>query len=239
MMAFNPSRWGTLGYLNENALDQVMKAVGIHVVRTICKDGRAVVNARVCCERNALAREVRGAEKNWDAYEVVCGMVERAVRTSDRCIITTRGDVRVIFAMVEEAFGFHVDCCAAIPRLKSYPNSYRHVMVFSSVVVLLATDDTGHITFVAHYELQFLYNVSKMAPDWYGELSNTMVQILDLCLQYANNPLATQSAFMSEFAMYIVPRKPAIELDYYQDVLPGQYCIPNPIYLIPNSFNCY
>jgi hypothetical protein len=60
MMAFNPSRWGTLGCLNENALDQVMKLVRINVVRAICKDGRAVTNARLCCERNAFAREVPG-----------------------------------------------------------------------------------------------------------------------------------------------------------------------------------
>jgi hypothetical protein len=159
-------------------------------------------------------------------------MVERGVRTSDSCTIMVRGDLDVIFDMVYEAFGFDVDCSACyttMPRLKSYPNSYRYVMVFSSVIVLLSTDDTGHITFVAHYELQFLYNVSKMSPDWCGDLSNTMVQILDLCLQYAKDPLAIQSATMSAFAMCIVPRKPAVEADYYQDLLPGQYCIPNLI----------
>ena len=227
MLTHDPSHWGTLSCLDENILDQIMNSVKAHVVRAICKDGRSVVNARANCRRNALARGVEGAEDTWDAYEVVCVMAERAVKTTDSLTVTVHAaiDFDTLFEMLNTAFGMDVDC-----------NPHTHTIIFSGVIVLVSTDDyTGYSTFMAHCELQYLYDISHARPDNWNDLSDSIVQVLDLYLEYTENPQGIISMSMNKFATELVPRRPVLgELwDYgFTDSVTGDKELPHMGYAV-------
>jgi hypothetical protein len=258
MLTFDPSRWGTLAGLHENALSHILTSVDAHVVRGICRDGRMVVNERASCERNARAREAIDAEdveESWEAYEVVCGMVERAVRTSDSCTVTVKGNINDLSQMLSEAFwpkwGYYEfkpnsrrynivpwaqevldpedwPLSSGIKLITAYPNFYTGSFVFPGVIIFSSTDATGYITLVAHYELQFLYNIGKiqlgLIKRWTGpdhicwiDLPVAMEQILDLYLQYNKNPNGMLCMKMSLMVVEIIPKMPAITSAYYKD----------------------
>jgi hypothetical protein len=241
-VSFDLRRWGILACLEENTLDTIMEFVAEAVFRGICRDGRAVAKARERSRQDGRARKVEGAGKSWGAYVIVCDMVERAVRASvaDAVFnaVEVEGEAAVLLEMFRNGFVEDVTCSVLnanlrVPPVKidTYRNSYTHTMVFYGVIIMIESPvtSTGLITMVAHYELGWVYNIFDLTcscgsyDNKFEQLtlcpgySETIVQILNLRLNYAKNPLRPLSASMGKAATILIPRKPVMDAEYYED----------------------
>jgi hypothetical protein len=243
MISFNLSCWGALARLNENNLASIMELVEDPVYLGICRDGRFVAKARERSKQDSRARSVKGAQTCWGAYVVVCDMIESAVRTSifDNTVprvMTVEGKADVLLNMFYRGFVEDVACgmldlqqCAPPAKITAYPNSYTHTMIFHGVVIMVSAPctPTGHISIVAHYELAFVYNIfdlccccgsydAKLKQFFLiNEYAQTMVQILDLRLNYAKNPQGMTSASMGKAVLNLIPKKPVMGVGYYDN----------------------
>jgi hypothetical protein len=241
MQSFDPSRWGILCCLNEEILEKIMYSVqnchhvdgGINWrlcekggwIRTICKDGRSVANARAKTEQDKAAYRTTRALWTQGAYDVVNDMVAKAVRTStfdgtESLPVTVQGNVGVLIKMFHRGCGDHVVCSVLDEyEISTYLKQYTHAMVFHGVIIMISTVNSDLMTVVPHYELQFMYNIMELDSTVTNRLhfSSAVLDILNLRLEYAKNPTGSVSASMDKSAMNMVPKIPVMNVDYYRD----------------------